>query len=360
MPLHLQTICCQDHCRDVFLPKCDTLRIVNDAEDMEKSQYNYDSAAKKDTPISIKILSDRTTFMSFLVSYTIDESHWVSLQNTMIKTTSLYTPKEKRKRHDILPFLFMQNVCESIARYRFYSYQFTLFHNVLAGKIHIGCIHDQGLMMMALKERLIALDKNKTGFVDGDSFKATIRNFLTTSLRDEDLSILNDAIDEDLMEGGKYPYGYIFNHQLHNAEGDPLDTFQHSNKFAKELKLLHLYSSIHYKNCLIERILALRGIDGKVDPSEIRRAMKLIDPKRRDESIDNIIGVIMQYQDYVDAKNEGSGKTKRGKSGGSDLDQLRAQAAAFAAARDRSKRVPCGDVIDALDHFFIHEWKWWF
>ena len=81
---------------------------------------------------------------------------------------------------------------------------------------------------------------------------------------------------------------------------------------------------------------------------------------RRDESIDNIIGVIMQYQDYVDAKNEGSGKTKRGKSGGSDLDQLRAQAAAFAAARDRSKRVPCGDVIDALDHFFIHEWKWWF
>ena len=88
--------------------------------------------------------------------------------------------------------------------------------------------------------------------------------------------------------------------------------------------------------------------------------MKLIDPKRRDESIDNIIGVIMQYQDYVDAKNEGSGKTKRGKSGGSDLDQLRAQAAAFAAARDRSKRVPCGDVIDALDHFFIHEWKWWF
>eukprot|EP00944_MAST-04C_sp_MAST-4C-sp1_P010222 g10222.t1 len=333
---------------------------VNDAEDREKSQYNYKSLAKNDTPISIKILSDQTTFMSFLVLYIKRESHWVSLQNTMIKTTSLYTPKEKRKRHDVLPFLFIQNVRESIARYRFYSYQFTLFHNVLAGKIHIGCIHDQDLMMMALKERLVALDTNKTGFVDENSFKATVRNFLTKSLREEDLSILSDAIDEDLMEGGKYPYGYIFNYQQQNTERDPLNIFQHNNKFAKELKLLHLYSSIYYKNCFIKRILTLRGIDGKVDPSEIRRAMKLIDPKRRDESIDNIIGVIMQYQDYVDAKNEGSGKTKRGKSGGSDLDQLRAQAAAFAAARDRSKRVPCGDVIDALDHFFIHEWKWWF
>ena len=37
--------------------------------------YNYDSAAKKDTPISIKILSDRTTFMSFLV-YTIDDAEY--------------------------------------------------------------------------------------------------------------------------------------------------------------------------------------------------------------------------------------------------------------------------------------------
>ena len=71
-----------------------------------------------------------------------------------------------------------------------------------------------------------------------------------------------------------------------------------------------MYSSIYYKNCLIERILALKGIDGKVDPSEIRRAMKLIDPKRREESIDNIIGVIMQYQDYVDTKSEGSENRK--------------------------------------------------
>ena len=49
---------------------------------------------------------------------------------------------------------------------------------------------------------LYAIGFNKTGFVDENSFKATIRNFLTTSLRDEDLSILSDAIDEDLMEGG--------------------------------------------------------------------------------------------------------------------------------------------------------------
>ena len=54
---------------------------------------------------------------------------------------------------------------------------------------------------MALKERLVALDTNKTGFVDENSFKATVRNFLTKSLREEDLSILSDAIDEDLMEG---------------------------------------------------------------------------------------------------------------------------------------------------------------
>ena len=291
------------------------------AEDGDKSQHNYQSTRNDDAPMSIKILSNRTTFMSFLPSYTKYESRWTAQQSAMIKTTSLCTPKEKRRRHDLLPFLFIQNVRESIARYHFYSYQFTLFHNVLAGKIHVGCIHDQELMMMALKERLLALDKNKTGFVDGNSFKATVRDFLTKSLRDEDLSILNDAIDEDLVEGGKYPYGLIFNFEQHNnTKGDLLVSFQHNNKFAKELKLLHLYSSIYYKNCFIERVLALKGIDGKVDPSEMRRAMKLIDPKRREESIDNIIGLIMQYQDYMDTKNENSGKSKRGKSGGSDLD----------------------------------------
>ena len=54
----------------------------------------------------------------------------------------------------------------------------------------------------------------------------------------------------------------------------------------------------------IERILALKGIDGKVDPSEIRRAIKLIDPKRIENSLDNIVGLIMQYHNYFQMKKK--------------------------------------------------------
>lgn len=105
--------------------------------------------------------------------------------------------------------------------------------------------------------------------------------------------------------------------------------------------------------------------DGKVDPSEMRRAIKLIDAKRKEESVDNIIGLIMQYHNYFQMKKKGlddgniSKNKKQSNNAASDLNVLRAQAAAFAAARDRSKRVPCEDVMDALNYFYINEWKWW-
>ena len=180
--------------------------------------------------------------------------------------------------------------------------------------------------------------------------------------------MLNNAIEKDVINGSKYAYGYIFDDFSvgNNNENSSMDIVRHDNTFAKELKLLHLYSSIYYRNCFIERILALKGIDGKVDPSEIRRAIKLIDPKRIENSLDNIVGLIMQYHNYFQMKKKGlddannNKKKKSGSSGGaSDLSVLRAQAAAFAAARDRSKRIPCEDVIDALNYFYMHEWKWW-
>ena len=323
-----------------------------------------------DTVISIKIYQEFLTFISFLKAHVTSKhgNRWISQQSVFIDASSLHTAKEKRKRQEILPFIFIQNVMESIAQYRFYSYKFNVFHHVLNQNVHVGCIHDQELMMLALKKKLISLDVDNTGFIDVSSFKKVLKKFLTRNLREEDFKLLNNAIEEDVINGSKYAYGYIFDDFSvgNNNENSSMDIVRHDNTFAKELKLLHLYSSIYYRNCFIERILALKGIDGKVDPSEIRRAIKLIDPKRIENSLDNIVGLIMQYHNYFQMKKKGlddannNKKKKSGSSGGaSDLSVLRAQAAAFAAARDRSKRIPCEDVIDALNYFYMHEWKWW-
>lgn len=226
-------------------------------DDNDEKQNFRKLDGRTNNAIPIKIFQEFLTFISFLKGYVKHENRWISQQASLIDMSSLNTATEKRKRKEIMPFLFIQNLKESIAQYRFYSYKFNVFYHVLNHNVHVGCIHDQELMMLSLKKRLISLDVENTGFIDIAIFKQNIKSFLTANLREEDFALLNNAIDGDAIDGNKYAYGYIFDDMTNN---NSVDVVRHDNAFAKELKLLHLYSSIYYRNCFIERILALKGI----------------------------------------------------------------------------------------------------
>ena len=317
----------------------------------EDEKGSEDNGEPLSLPVtSFKVLDEGSRFniwvVQFLEAKNIhSEFTWLQNQLRWAKVNNL-PPTQMRVLKDSLPQLLIENTKASLVKWQFQSTKFSLFLAILTGYVHEGCYVDQQNMMSQLQANLIKLDPQQTGFVTMSIFMDHVKAFLSEDLSIYEWESIESAANAEAIDGGLLAYGTIF------------DGFG-ASRISREIILLHIASSAQYREQLLDSIMMYKGIDNCVDPGELKLAIRSVDPNRPSLSIDNWIGLFLQHSEYLTKKAKSNSKKSKGDVHGSEIDNLRAQAAAFAAAQDKHKRIPFAHVEEALDLFYVRKFQWW-
>jgi hypothetical protein len=313
--------------------------------------WKFDSLpnAGNDEPSAdmFNVLDHSNSFSTWLPGHLLrSESEWLHHQLIWGKI-NLHPKKEKQMLKEVLPQVFISNVKESCIKWQGKSTKFTIFHGILSRSVHEGCYADQLDMVSALRKGLVQLDTENSGILAYSQIDDFLRSFLPRTVEHE-----FDFIDTYGRSSGFYKskiaYGNLF--EGHDKNG-----------LLRELLSLHVASSMDFKEKLQCTVRSYKGIDNCVDANDIRTAIIEVDPLRPKNSVDNWVGLFLQHSEYATKMRKSSKHRSKRKSVSveDEMETLKAKAAAFAAARDKYKRVPTDDIVDALNYFFVREFGWW-